>query len=410
MNTDIYDTDETGIPYRDFLDNTGLKNLNSNDLQSSDRPTPSVFYGKETGLSNPDLNTLEELPTIDDLNWEDLHDPYENTGLHDPDMEGKKGNSSAIKKSIFNLDDDDPDDQQSPSADSSDAISKKVKKNTEYKNRPPQGNRKKSDTNTTCGNITKNKRDPRIPTIININGYFLGTITNTLLNLSNTDNDSFSIDDDGFLNIWKTEFKDKEIKTKIDEYDNISILADDVEIFKLNNKGQIISVFLPKTTTIKANTFRNSPALKSFSAPKAEVLENNVLSKAPHLKYLYLPEIKTIGNQVLEKTEELEIVSFPKLKVLGDYSFRKAKALKYFGIPNAIYVGKNVVNDAPELTYFNVMNAENNLEGVLKNSQKLSHYFHVNEIDHVNLKQGHAEIFGAEEKTNYYFNNQHQRN
>lgn len=174
--------------------------------------------------------------------------------------------------------------------------------------------------------------------------------------------------DDGFIDAFNEQVKDKKVHIVLNEVGNQCVLANGVQILEIK-EGQIVKVNFPDVTEIKhhflcldttvesfsadnaklfgESLLYNNKILKSFSAEKAEIFGRNGLCFNQGLRTLKLDNCKTFCGGFMSESKALEIFSAEKVeRFTGDFLYNNA-SLKVFNVKKGAIFNEDVLGTHP---------------------------------------------------------------
>ncbi len=139
--------------------------------------------------------------------------------------------------------------------------------------------------------------------------------------------------DDGFIDAFNTEIKNKKITAKPK-----GIFADNVEIVRIQN-GKIVYVNFPSVGHIGDGFMRHSNGLMELNLTSVLTVKNEFLRFCRNNVKISMPNLTDVGNDFLGCNTGLTEIDLQKLQTIGDNFLNKNTCIVKINFPNVIKIG-----------------------------------------------------------------------
>ena len=163
---------------------------------------------------------------------------------------------------------------------------------------------------------------------------------------------------DSFPDVLNAEIQGKKLTLKRDEENNHYLLADNVQLMKINSKHEITELYLPETKEIPDCFLRYSETLEAFSAPNVQCIGDKFLSDNEICYSLYLPKVLKIGDNFLEDNEKLNGLDLPSVREIGKNFLYANESCSSLNLPNVQTIGDDFLKNNKLLTELNMPKSE----------------------------------------------------
>ncbi len=147
-------------------------------------------------------------------------------------------------------------------------------------------------------------------------------------------------EEDGFINAFNSEVKNKKLNILNTKNGEKSIFADNFEIIRIKN-GNIIFLNFPSVTDINNYFLYRNVTLKEISLKNAKKIGNHFLCYNAKLHSAYLPTAKDISDYFLYYNQDLTSLHLPSAIYIKSYFMYFNNSLKKLHMPKAEVIGEN---------------------------------------------------------------------